>query len=93
MPSLDDFKKFIDKMEIDDAEKEELLKAFTNNKDNIIAPLGGGAGFDPKAAARKAMASTLFSPGGFSGPSYIYFLIMVAIILVVLGKRYQIFHH
>lgn len=81
MPSLEDFQKFVDKMDVNDEEKAELLKAFTGSKDKIFTP-----GFDPAEAARQAMRKTMFQAGGFSGPSYFYFFITVAILVALLGK-------
>lgn len=84
MPSLEDFQKFIDKMEVSDEEKAELLKAFAGNKDRVFAP---GAGMDPAEVARQAMRRTFFQAGGFSGPNYLYFFITVAVIMALLGKK------
>lgn len=82
MPSLEDFQKFIDKMEVSDEEKEELVKAFTGNKDKIFHP-----GFDPAEAARQAMRKTMFQAGGFSGPNYLYFFVTVILLATLLGKK------
>lgn len=81
MPTLEDFQKFIDKMEVSDEEKKELLKAFTGSKDKVFSP-----DFDPAEAARQAMRRTFFQAGGFSGPSYLYFFATVAILVAIIGK-------
>lgn len=80
MPSMEDFQDFIDKMEVSDEEKAELMKAFTGSKDNFAA------GFDPAEAARQAMRRTFFQAGGFSGPNYLYFFLTISIIVALLGK-------
>lgn len=84
MPSMEDFQKFIDKMEVSEEEKAELMKAFTGSSDKIFAP---GSDFDPAEAARQAMRRTMFQAGGFSGPNYLYFFITIGLMVAVLGKN------
>ena len=82
MPTLEDFQKFVDKMEVSEEEKAELMKAFTGNKDKVFA----GDMNTAAEAARQAMKRTMFQAGGFSGPNYLYFFITVAILAALLGK-------
>lgn len=82
MPSMEDFQKFIDKMEVSEEEKADLLKAFAGNKDKIFTPE-----FDPTQAAREAMKRSFFQAGGFSGPNYLYFFITIVILVALLGKN------
>lgn len=72
-PSLEEFKVFLDKMNIPEDDREEYYESFMANKDLLFSP--------------DQLAKKLFPGGGPPQPNYLYFFVTIAVLILILGKR------